>query len=225
MLSLAPTAHAAPPEVQAHRGGPVLAGVPTFPEESMAAFRNAAQDLHVTLELDTKLTADGVPVVIHDATLDRTTNCEGLVADRTLAELSPCEADVLGAPGNDLPTAPAPDPQPIATLAEVLAFAWAEAITVNLEIKNYPTDSDHDPTPAFANRVMDVVLASGIPASQVILQSFTPDNLEVAEERMPDAQFALLALAGFEDLGLPPIPGIRSSAQEALRGTPAEADP
>ena len=49
---------------------------------------------------------------------------------------------------------------------------------------------------------MDVVLESGIPASQVIIQSFTPDNLDVAEQRMPDAQFALLSLAGTNDLAI-----------------------
>jgi len=201
-LALAPAAEAATPDVQAHRGGPVLAGVPTFPEETMPAFRHAAHELGVVLELDAKLTADGVPVVIHDDTLDRTTACEGLVADRTLAELAECPTDVLGAPGNDLPTAPAPEPVPIPTLAEVLAFAKAEGIGINLEIKNYPTDDDFDPTPAFATRIMDVVVESGIAPERVIMQSFTPDNLMVAQQRMPDAEIALLALAGFEDPAL-----------------------
>jgi glycerophosphoryl diester phosphodiesterase len=202
-LVLAPSAQAAVPDIQAHRGGPVLAGVPTYPEETLPAFRNAAQELQVVLELDAKLTKDGVPVVIHDPTLDRTTNCEGAVIDRTLAELAACQADVLGAPGNDLPTAPAPQPVPIATLAEVLAFAKAAGIGINLEIKNYPTDDeDYDPTPAFANRIMDVVLESGIPARQVIVQSFTPANLDVAEARMPNAEFALLSLAGTNDVAI-----------------------
>ena len=198
-LALAPAAQAASPAVQAHRGGPVLAGVPTYPEDTLPAFRNAARNLQTVLELDVKLTADRVPVVIHDATLDRTTNCTGLVADRTVAELAQCPTDVLGSPGNGLGTKPATEPVPIPTLAQVLEFAKGDGIGINLEIKNYPNDSDYDPTPAFANRVMDVVLESGIPASQVIIQSFTPDNLDVAEIRMPDAEFALLALAGFED--------------------------
>lgn len=202
VLLLAPAAQAAVPAVQSHRGGPVLDGVPTFPEETMPAFRNAAQKLRTVLELDAKLTEDGVPVVIHDDTLERTTNCEGLVADRTLAELAECRADVLGAPGNDLTTAPAPEPVPIATLAEVLAFAKTEGIGINLEIKNYPNEDDYDPTPAFANRVMDVVLESKIPARQVIIQSFTPANLEVAEARMPDAEFAFLSLPPTNDAAL-----------------------
>jgi glycerophosphoryl diester phosphodiesterase len=196
VLSLAPAAHAADPAVHSHRGGPVLDGVPTFPEETMPAFRHAAQNLHTVLELDAKLTEDRVPVVIHDDTLDRTTNCEGLVADRTLAELTEqCKTDVLGAPGNDLDSAPAPQPVPIAPLAEVLSFAKNGGFTVNLEIKNYPNEDDYDPTSAFAERVMDVVLESKISPRQVIIQSFTPANLDVAEARMPDAEFAFLSLA------------------------------
>jgi glycerophosphoryl diester phosphodiesterase len=200
-LILAPTAQAAVPAVHAHRGGPVVAGVETFGEETLPAFQHTAQELHVVLELDAKLTADGVPVVIHDDTLERTTNCEGLVADKTLAELAPCLVDALGVPvsDEDPERVPAPDPQPIPTLAEVLAFAKTEGIGINLEIKNVVTDDDYDPTSAYANRVMDVVLESGIPASQVIIQSFMPDNLTVAEDRMPDAQFSFLSLAQTND--------------------------
>jgi glycerophosphoryl diester phosphodiesterase len=199
---LAPVAEAAAPVVHAHRGGSVIGGVPTYAEESMPAFRNAAQRLHTVLELDVKLTKDRVPVVIHDDTLDRTTTCTGRVKDRTLAELAECKGDVLGSPGNGLPTRPAPEPVPIATLAQVLAFAKADGIGVNLEIKNYPTDDDYDPSAAFANRVMDVVLESGIPARHVIVQGFLPSNLEVAERRMPGAEISALALAGTEDAAL-----------------------
>ena len=108
-LLIAPAAQAAVPGVQAHRGGPVIDGDPLFAEETLPAFRNAHRNLQVVLELDAKLTKDSVPVVFHDDTLDRTTNCTGLVKDKTLAELAECPADVLGAPGNDLKTAPAPD--------------------------------------------------------------------------------------------------------------------
>lgn len=201
-LVLAPAAHAAVPSVHSHRGGPVLDGVPTYPEETMPAFRNAAESLHTVLELDAKLTEDRVPVVIHDDTLDRTTDCEGLVAERTLAELAECPAVVLGAPGNDLKTAPAPEPVPIATLAEVLAFAKSGGFVVNLEIKNYPNEDDYDPTSGFANRVMDVVLESKISSKQVIIQSFTPANLDVAEARMPEAELAFLSLAPTNDAAL-----------------------
>ncbi len=58
------------------------------------------------LEVDAKLTEDGVPVAIHDATLDRTTNCSGEVRTFTLAELSACRTDVLGSPGQPAAHAP-----------------------------------------------------------------------------------------------------------------------
>ena len=168
----------------------------------MPAFRNSAQALQVVLELDAKLTADGVPVVIHDDTLSRTTTCEGLVVDHTLAELAPCVVDLLGVPAEGDTEPLAPEPEPIPTLAEVLAFAKADGIGINLELKNVPTDDDYDPTSAYTNRVMDVVLESGIPAAQVIIQSFEPRNLRDAEARMPDAQFALLSLAQTNDLAI-----------------------
>jgi glycerophosphoryl diester phosphodiesterase len=82
---LAPSALAATPDIHAHRGGTVVNGTPRFGEESIRAYRNAA--LHgFVFEVDAKLTEDGVPVAIHDATLDRTTNCSGEVRSHTLAE-------------------------------------------------------------------------------------------------------------------------------------------
>src|SRR5919197_4378587 len=80
-----PAPGGASPYIHAHRGGPLehLDGseVPAYPENTLPAFEHAARKGFV-LELDVKLTADRVPVVIHDATLDRTTDCRGLVAER-----------------------------------------------------------------------------------------------------------------------------------------------
>ena len=73
-------AAAAVPEIHAHRGGSVVDGVPTFAEETLPAFRHAWVRERAVLELDVKLTADRVPVVIHDDTMDRTTTCAGPVA-------------------------------------------------------------------------------------------------------------------------------------------------
>ena len=94
-LAGAPPAPAAP-YIHAHRGGAIVKGKPTYPENTMPAFRQAARR-GFTLELDAKITADGVPVVFHDATLDRVTPCTGLLADRTFAQLRGCKLDVLGA--------------------------------------------------------------------------------------------------------------------------------
>ena len=83
----APTAAAALPQIHAHRGGTVVNGKPLSGEESLASYRHAARNGFV-LEVDAKLTEDGVPVAIHDATLDRTTNCTGEVRTFTLADLA-----------------------------------------------------------------------------------------------------------------------------------------
>ncbi len=75
------------PLVFAHRGGKGIA-----PENTLTAFQKSF-DLGVdVLELDIHATKDGELVVIHDKTVDRTTNGKGLVADKTLAEIKGLDA-------------------------------------------------------------------------------------------------------------------------------------
>jgi glycerophosphoryl diester phosphodiesterase len=73
--------------VVAHRGASASA-----PENTAAAFELASRCGADALELDVRLSADGVPVVIHDATLDRTTDGQGPVSGRTAAELQQLDA-------------------------------------------------------------------------------------------------------------------------------------
>jgi len=73
--------------VFAHRGGGALA-----PENTLAAFELGLRAGADGLELDVHLSADGVPVVVHDPTLERTTNAAGPVAARTAAELAQVDA-------------------------------------------------------------------------------------------------------------------------------------
>ena len=76
------------PLLIAHRGGAGLA-----PENTLAAFRSAAQDWAADMvELDVRATRDGVCVVIHDETVDRTTNGRGAVAAQDLGELQALDA-------------------------------------------------------------------------------------------------------------------------------------
>ena len=75
--------------VLAHRGYSSRA-----PENTMAAFRLALEAGADGLELDVQLTRDGEAVVIHDFTLDRTTDGSGFVAQYTLAELRQFDAGV-----------------------------------------------------------------------------------------------------------------------------------
>src|SRR3954451_18931345 len=181
-LTAAPAAAKAPLEIHAHRGGTVSNGKPAFTEETLEAYKHAAANGFV-LEVDAKLTKDGIPVAIHDATVDRTTGCTGEVRTFTLAALRACRPDVLGSPGGGLRTRKVKPRGRIATIAEVLELARLAGARVNLEIKNLPTDPDWDPTSGYANRVMDAVEAAGLSRSQILIQSFIPANLDVARKR------------------------------------------
>jgi glycerophosphoryl diester phosphodiesterase len=85
------------------RGRPYLAGAPVFvahrggsrlaPENTLEAFRSAVDEWAVDmLEMDVRLTADGEVVVIHDDTVDRTTDGTGAVIDLTLADVQRLDA-------------------------------------------------------------------------------------------------------------------------------------
>ena len=97
---------------------------------------------------------------------------------------------------------------------------------VNLEIKNVPTDPDWDPTPAYANRVMDVVVEAGLARSQLLIQSFIPGNLEVAKSRLPRVKTSLLALAATpEALEFARSSGYTGSRRSGRSRRPSRATP
>ncbi|MGZ8667313.1 MAG: glycerophosphodiester phosphodiesterase, partial [Solirubrobacterales bacterium] len=182
------------PLIHAHRGGAIVKGQPTYPENSMPAFRRAARQGFV-LELDAKLTADGVPVVFHDATLDRVTPCTGLLADRTLAQLRDCKLDVLGTADHLRQLAVGDHRRaPIPSFSAVLRLLRRTGASANIEIKNIPTDPDFDATSQFATTVADAIARSGIPSGQLIVQSFLPPNLTVAQQRLPGVETSLLSI-------------------------------
>lgn len=189
LLAGAPAALAAP-EIQAHRGGAYVDGKPTFPEAGMPAFA-AAAELGVTLEMDIQLTRDGVPLVIHDDTLDRTTTCAGPVADRTARQIRRrCRIDVLGVPDNALglrwrTTARRYE---VPTLAEVLALARRTRRPVSVELKQF------DPSGASARAFARAVRRAKLPLGRVTVQSFFPPNLAAAARALPGVATAVLTV-------------------------------
>lgn len=119
----------------AHRGGAGL-----FPENTLAAFRGAREQFGCRfMELDVRASRDGVPVVIHDADVARTTDGAGPVAGFDLAELQGLDAGYRfrGADGISWAGRGLRIPTLAEVLAEVLA-AWPESV-VSIEIKQ------HDP--------------------------------------------------------------------------------
>jgi glycerophosphoryl diester phosphodiesterase len=114
--------------VIAHRGASAYA-----PENTLAAFELAVSQGADALELDVRLTRDGAPVIIHDETLDRTTNLAGPVRARTLAELRQADAGFRFSPDRGATTPYRGTGLQPPTLAEVL---WAfPAMPVMIEVK------------------------------------------------------------------------------------------
>jgi len=83
-------------EIIAHRGGAIL-----WPENSLAAFRNAIAAGADAVECDVHHSADGEVMVMHDPTLERTTNGRGALGERTAAELA--KLRLIGAGGEAVP--------------------------------------------------------------------------------------------------------------------------
>jgi glycerophosphoryl diester phosphodiesterase len=114
--------------VFAHRGASKYA-----PENTIAAFQLAVEQCADAIELDAKLSADGKVVVIHDQTVDRTTNGTGRVNKLTLSELKELDA------GSFFDRKFAAERIP--TLDEVFESV-GKRIFINVELTNYASRND-----------------------------------------------------------------------------------
>lgn len=195
MLAFSGAEATASPWIHAHRAGPLENGAAAMPENSMPAFRQSA-NRGFLLEADVKLTSDGVPVVIHDDSLDRTTSCSGLVSSKSAAELaSQCEIDVIGIDDRTIELPPGDERRTrIPTLAAFLDLLDKSGAVANIELKNLPTDDDWDPTYDYAETVANHIRAAGIPSSQLIIQSFLPGNLTRFHSVYPEPETSFLTL-------------------------------
>ena len=159
----------------AHRGAGKLA-----PENTLAAFRVGAAHGYRAFECDVKLSADGVPFLLHDATLQRTTSGRGAAAALAWAELS--RLDAGGWHGRTFAGEPPP------SFAAIAAFCLRNDFALNVEIK---------PSPGHERETGRVVAASAAllwaaAARPPLLSSFQPSALEGAREAAPRLPRALL---------------------------------
>jgi glycerophosphoryl diester phosphodiesterase len=154
--------------IAAHRGG-----AKQWIENSPTAFRNAAGLAVEQVEFDVHPTADGGIVVIHDATLDRTTDATGPVAARSLAELK--EVGLIGTEG-----------ERIMTLAEVVEVFRASGKTLRMEVKY---DVAHKPYPGLLARAVALLDTRGVRARTVVT-SFIAETAGAAAA-MPGLQGAI----------------------------------
>lgn len=163
------------PRVIGHRGAARLA-----PENTLAGLRKARAEGARWVEFDVKLSADGVAVLMHDDTLDRTTDGTGPVRERTLAELERLDAGSWWGPafvGERVPT-----------LDDAIALLAEMGLGANVEIKACPGRE------AETGRVVAARLARAWPASlpPPLLSSFAPEALEAARAAAPGLARAML---------------------------------
>jgi glycerophosphoryl diester phosphodiesterase len=164
------------PKVIAHRGASAAA-----PENTLAAFRRAAEEGAAWIECDVKLTADGRPVVIHDDMLDRTTDGGGPVADAPL--------DTVGALDAGGWFGPEFRGEPVPTLEETLDLLAELGLGANLEIKPCP-GRDRET----AEVIGRVVAAQGRDVP-VLFSSFAREALAAARDVAPSVPRGLLVEA------------------------------
>ncbi len=161
--------------VIAHRGASFYA-----PENTHSAFKLAIEMKAEMIELDLSITKDGVPVVIHDETVDRTTSASGNVGGFTLEELKKLETGSWFS--NDFRGEPFP------TLAEVLAYT-KDKIAVNIEIKTEAVSSEINN--GIVEKALRIVKEAGV-ENQVIFSSFDYRVMEHLEKLNPDMPKAIL---------------------------------
>jgi len=143
----------------AHRGASGHA-----PENTLAAFRLALEQGTDAIELDLRSTRDGHLVALHDASVDRTTNGRGRLADLTLAEVERLDAGGWFAPrfrGEHIPR-----------LSEVLGLARRSDIRLLLELK-----TDGNPASEWIARTVQEVGRAGL-VERVTFLSFDASALE-----------------------------------------------
>jgi len=164
------------PLLFAHRGASASA-----PENTLEAFRLAFEQGADGIELDAKLTADGHVIVIHDATVDRTTGGHGRVAELKLAYLRSLDAGSFFSPafrGASIPT-----------LDEVFETVGDKGL-INIELTNYTTPRD-----VLVDSVCQLVRRRGL-QRQVLFSSFLARNLSECARLLPEVARGLLALPG-----------------------------
>lgn len=154
-------------QITAHRGASAAA-----PENTMAAFSLAMNNLADSIELDVQLTKDGKIIVMHDSSAKRTTGTDRLISDMTLKEVKQLDAGSWFSEefkGEKVPS-----------LEEVLELVSGK-INLNIEIKN--TDRSDE----MAEKLVELLHKYNM-VNNVVVTSFDKDVLLKVKEREPGVQ-------------------------------------
>ena len=178
------------PLIIGHRGACADA-----PENTLVAFALALEQNADGIELDVQLSADGAPIIMHDATVDRTCDGVGRVADMTLAELRQLTID------ND---------HPVPTLDDLFALLGRRTL-YNVELKALGLDDG-----GLAETVARCVVAHDV-ADCVLVSSFSPFTVRSA--RRPCCASAARHASSTASCGRRPItPSTRWSMRRCWPG-------
>lgn len=143
-------------------------------ENTMKAFREAIACGVDMIETDVRLTKDRVLVLVHDETVDRTSDHTGRVKDYTFLELRQMN---FGTPA---------DPLPVPTLAELLALLQGTSVTLNLEFKEYASEDNQADCVYCIDEALKLVDAYGM-KEQTLCNSFDAYVLEYIAAHYPGA--------------------------------------
>ena len=168
------------PIILAHRGDFAHA-----PENTLPSFQQAIQKGADGVELDAKLTSDGHVIVIHDSTVDRTTDSRGKVASFTLESIRKFDAGLWFNEkfrGTKVPL-----------LEEVFETIGKDKL-INIELTNYSTPRD-----GLVDKICELIRKHNN-QSQILFSSFFVSNLKIASQQFPQIPRGLLAMPGL--LGL-----------------------
>ena len=158
----------------AHRG---FSGY--YPENTMLAFQKVVEETVADgIEMDVQLTKDGEVVIMHDETLDRTTNGTGNLRDYTLAELKMLS---VGVNVKGILTR-----QTIPTLREYLAWMKTTNLITNIELKTSIFEYD-----GIEEKLLALVREFGL-EDRIIYSSFNHYTVKRIKELAPDAKCGLL---------------------------------
>jgi len=163
------------PKWIAHRGAGTLA-----PENTLAAFRKGAEYGYRMFECDAKLSADDVVFLMHDATLQRTTNGHGIGGQQSWQELSQLDAGSWHSRHFS--------GEPLPTLANLAHYCILNGYFLNIEIK---------PTPGLEFKTGDIVAQQAAQLWQheavpPLLTSFQVESLKGAQKAAPQLPRGLL---------------------------------
>jgi glycerophosphoryl diester phosphodiesterase len=169
------------------------------PENTLAAFDAAVAAGADAVEFDVRVTSDGHAVVLHDATVDRTTDGTGLVRGMSLESLK--RVRISASTGTTQ----------IPTLAEALA-TLSGRVAVDIEIKNVPGEPDFEPDRERAVELVHEALDATAFVGDVIVSSFNPLSIALSHRLRPDVATGLLT-----DVGVEAEAAVRFAAHEGHR--------